>query len=560
MSRAPSARWMYSPPVPPAAAHDLNVHPIIATLLHRRGISSVEELSTFLASDRSTLHDPFLVPNMRRAVDRLLRAQESRETVAVFGDFDVDGITATLILVKTLHALGIDTRPYIPHRVLEGHGLNTSAVRYLKEQGVSLIATVDCGVSSPVEVDEANALGMDVLITDHHSLPSKLPNAYAIVSTALENGRYPFRHLTGAGIAFKLAHALCLATNTPLEESVFELAALGTVGDVAPLTGENRALVREGLKLLNCNPSPGVAELCRAAGVQPSDVDSEAVSYILAPRLNASGRLEDSLTSYNLLASASREEAAPLADRLEAMNQERKNLMDEALAIARQEVLAQKALPHLLLVASERFNPGVNGLVAGKLVEEFYRPAIVASLGEVAQASARSIPEFNIASALDRCRDLLQRHGGHPRAAGFTAEPAVLPELHTRLLQIAKESLDGLKLERCIAIDAILPLSRLNGEVIQWLNKMQPFGEGNPAPVFLSHNVQVLRSAAIGGDGRHLRLTLRDGGVTWDAIAFDDNGIQPQSNRIDVVYSLSAGSRQDRRVLSLRILDMADAG
>jgi single-stranded-DNA-specific exonuclease len=498
------------------------------------------------------------MPGMRRAGARLIDAAQSQDKIAVFGDFDVDGITATLILVRTLERLGAKVVPYIPHRVLEGHGLNSDAIRKLKEQGVSLIVTVDCGISSQHEVAEANSLGMEVIVTDHHALPQNPPPAYAIVGSALEGGKYPFQDLTGAGVAFKLAQGLCQTAGLDLETTLFELAALGTVGDVAPLLGENRILVREGLRVINRNPSPGVIELCRAAGTDPRAVDTEAISYTLAPRLNASGRLEDSLTAYRLLSATSNEEAIPLADELEAMNQERRQLTEEALHMARQEILAQESIPPLLFVGREEFNPGVNGLVASKLVDEFYHPVVVVSLSDVALGSARSIPDFDIANALTQCADLMERHGGHPRAAGFTASLQNLPSLKQRLVQIAEQRLGGMDLNRHIVVDAEIPLAQLNGEAIQWFNRLQPFGEGNPTPVFLSRGVEVLQVHSMGNGGRHLRLVVRDERVTWDAVAFNMGDRASEASQVsDLVYSLGINSWRNRRTLTLRILDIA---
>ena len=551
-------KWLLPPGAPEGLARRLNVPSVIAQILYRRGVTEAAELEAFFSSDLSSLHDPFSIPGMQEGVARLLKACRSQERIAVFGDFDVDGVTATLILTKTLRRLGAEVIPYIPHRVQEGHGLNSPAVRKLRDGGTSLLVTVDCGITSSREVAEANSLGMEVVITDHHMLPPDPPRAHAIISTAVETSRYPFEELTGAGIAFKLAQGLCQASGVAWDASLPELAALGTVGDVAPLLGENRILVKEGLQIIHKRPSPGVAELCRAAGIEPRAVDTEAISYILAPRLNASGRLRDSLTSYRLLEATSREEAAPLADELDALNRERQHLTDEALNVARQEVLSQDTLPPLIFAANEEFNPGVNGPVAGKLTDEFYRPAVVVALGEVARGSARSIPEFDIGDALARCADLLRRHGGHPRAAGFVADLENIPQLRRSLVQMAEQRLASLDLSPHIAIDAEISRGGLDGESIRWLHRLEPFGEGNQPPVFLSRGVEVLRAYPIGEGGQHLRLIVQDKGVRWDAVAFRRGGRVPQEGScVDLVFSLGTDSWQGRQVLALRILDMA---
>lgn len=558
---APTKKWIARPRVPDDAASKLRVPHLVAQLLYHRGVRDASALEAFLDTGTSLLHDPFLMPGMNQAVRRLYRALLSMEKVAVFGDFDVDGISGTVLLTKALEGLGATVVPYIPHRVREGHGLNCAAIQELKDQGVSLLVTVDCGLTSGGEVEEAKSLGIDVVVTDHHALPTVPPPAYAIVSPALEGGAYPFRELSGAGLALKLTQGLYQFLGREWNSGLLELAALGTVADVVPLLDENRVLVREGLRVIRQSPSASLSELCRRAGIDSRAVDTEAISYIIAPRLNAPGRLGDALTSYRLLAATSTEEAGPLAEELEALNRERQRLTQEAFLLARQEVVSREPLPSLLFVAREEFVPGVNGLVASKLAEEFYRPAVVASLADVARGSARSIPEFDIAKALSQCSDLLQRYGGHPRAAGFVAAPCDLRQLQKRLTGIAEKRLAGVDLTPCVVVDAEVSLGDLNGEFFRWLGRLEPYGEGNPAPVFLSRDVEVVRAWPLGTSGNHLRLTVRSGGVTWDAVAFNVGEERPEvPSQVDLVYSLGTEPWQGRTVMSLSVIDIAVPG
>jgi single-stranded-DNA-specific exonuclease len=325
---------------------------------------------------------------------------------------------------------------------------------------------------------------------------------------------------------------------------------------VAPLVGENRALVKEGLRAIHASPLPGLQALLRCAGAEPRSVDSEGVSFVIAPRLNAAGRLEHASTAYALLTASSAEEAAAPAETLEGLNHERQRLTEECHGLAREQVLSWDSLPPLLLVADEGFSPGVTGLVASRLVEEFYRPSVVVALEEVARASARSIGEFNMIAALSRCDDLFLRYGGHPQAAGFIMEPEKLPILREHLLTLAEDILSGIELRPALAIDAHLSFKSLNGEALQWLRALEPYGPGNPPPVFLARNVEVLRSRTMGEDGAHLRLVLREGNVTWEAVAFRQGERAPaEGSRVDVAFTIGADWWHGAEVLSLRVLD-----
>ena len=443
--------------------------PVIAQVLYNRNITTVEEISSFLNGDSVQFHDPRLLPDMDRAVSRLVEAIDSGETVGVFGDFDVDGVTATAILTRGLERLGAKVAPYIPHRVDEGHGLNLEVVQALKQSGVSVLVTVDCGVTSHSEVSFAADLEMDVIITDHHTPTSTLPPALAIVDPKVPSSTYPFDELTGAGLAFKLVQGLYQRIEQPWPRELLALAAMGTVADLAPLQGENRSIVREGLKELQKSRNPGLLALYRHAGLRPDSINSEAISFTIAPRLNAPGRLQHAISSYRLLTTTSDSDAESLAAKIEGFNLERRQNTEDGYETALPKVKADEPI---ILIADEAFSPGISGLVASRLVEKHYKPTVVMALdGNLVRASARSIPSFNIIAALEHCQDLFQRHGGHPMAAGFVMERKNLHLLEERLTDIAREFVGDTQVKPPLRIDAEAYPADLMGKNLQATHK-----------------------------------------------------------------------------------------
>ena len=514
--------------------------PLAAQLLHNRGITELPEAEVFLARDERLLEDPLRLPNMERAILRIQRAMLDGETVGIFGDFDTDGITGTALLAEGLTGLGIRVIPYLPHRVDEGHGLNSQAVSSLHNQGVTLLITVDCGVTSFAEVEEAASLGMDTIITDHHVPPAQHPPAWAIVNPKLEESSYPFPHLAGVGLALKLTQGLYNHLGLPWDKRMLQLAALGTITDVVPLIGENRYIVAAGLRSLSTDPRPGLKELLRLGGMDGGEVDTEAISFILGPRLNAPGRLEHAITSYNLLCAPTLEEAQPLAREMERLNRERQELTRKAMDRANQQMEDAGPSDLLMLLWDEEYTPGIVGLVASRLVDEHYLPAIVVAVdGKLGRGSARSIPEFNLASALTECHDLFVRFGGHALAAGFVIDKQGLPALRERLLTIARRELSHLSLEPTLRVDAHVRLSSVTGANFQFLQDLGPYGESNPTPVFLTKGVEVADVHKMGNQGQHLRLKLKHGGALWDAVAFGQGEAwQEDTGLLDVVYSV----------------------
>ena len=533
-----------------------DISPLLIQLLHNRGITDPAQFEAFLAADERLANDPFLLQEMDKAVTRVLRALLGDELIAIYGDFDADGITAAVLLAQGISELGGRVISYIPHRFDEGHGLNLAALKNLKKQGVSLIVTVDCGITGVSEVEEGHKLGLDIIITDHHVPLAHIPSALAAIDPKLSGSTYPFYDLAGVGVAFKLLQALYKATHRDGEwEKFLDLVALGTVVDMVPLLGENRYLVRWGIEGLNKSPRPGVRELVLSAGLQMGGIDSSSISYSLGPRLNASGRMDHAVTSYELLTTSSPEQARELAAQLETRNAERQRLTAEVLAKARAKLLSDGTDQPILMVGGHDYPHGVLGVVAGKLVDEFYRPVVIMKLdGESVKGSARSIPGFDIVTALTECQDLLIRFGGHSQAAGFVTPRANLERLQQRLLEIAARQLADVDLRPALIIDAMLPLSSLGRETYKVVSKLAPFGQGNQAPVFLSEKVKMVDSRIVGGGGKHLKLKLRDGQVLWDAIAFD-LGDRELSTYLDIVYNLEADHWNGRDQLRLNVLD-----
>ncbi len=560
-------RWEVAPPTPRSHLDRFpHLSPLLVQVLYNRGLSDPAEVDDFLTA-KGTGGDPFTMRDMPRAVDVIIRAIKRREPIAVYGDFDADGLTATALMVQTLTGLGADVRAYIPNRVEEGYGLNLNALRRLYGQGIRLVITVDCGVRAVNEIDQARR-GLEFIVTDHHSVGPELPFASAVLNPRRDDCPYPFKELSGVGVAFKLAQALIHEAATcgmPVhisERALLDLVAIGTVADLVPLLGENRALVKEGLRVINEARREGVRALLRAVGLRPGEVTATAIGFCLGPRLNAAGRISDPMQSYRLLVTADPAEAGQLAARLNECNRRRQSLTAQAYELAEQIALAHGSDVPLLFAADESFPAGVVGLVAGRLTETYYRPAVVVEKGrQVSKGSCRSIAEFHITHALDECRELLVRHGGHAAAAGFTVRNENLAELARRLDAIARRELDEQELVPTINIDAEVSLDEMDWATAEWLQKLEPCGYANPTPLFLSRDVPVLRAQTVGNDGRHLKLLLSAGKRPREAIAFRQGELVAKlGERIDIVYSLEINEWNGERRLQLNIRDLRPVG
>jgi len=513
--------------------------------------------------------NPFRLKGMNEAVTRLRQALRTGESIAVYGDYDVDGVAATALLVPTLRAMGGQVIPYIPNRMEEGYGLNEPALTELARQGVKLVITVDCGVRSIDEALHARRLGLDLIITDHHAVGESLPEATAVIDPKRPEDDYPFKHLSGVGLAFKLAQAtLRVERQSPVtdcatlpdETELLDLVALGTIADLAPLVGENRALVSSGLQQLNEAGRPGVAAMLREAGIRKGEVSAGSVGFVLGPRLNASGRLDDAKASYRLLTTSDEEEADALAQQLGIQNRERRRLTEEMVQLARRKVSTLES-ECIYILADASFMSGIAGLVASRIVEEYYRPTLVIALEEnKSKGSARSIRGFHITQALDECTFLLERHGGHSAAAGFTIRNENIDAFRQQMQAIAARELRDDDFVSPLRIDAELHLHQANGQALSQLELLQPFGMGNPRPTFASYGVQVRDCRSMGADGAHLKLKLSDGVAVWDAVAFRQTAQPPDvPHRIDVAYSLQSHTWNGQEQLQLVVEDWCSA-
>jgi single-stranded-DNA-specific exonuclease len=554
------ARWKILPSVPDEYLNASDLSPLIVQLLYNRDVKP-EEIDPFLSADRRLEGNPFLLPDISQAVSRVYKAVLSREKIAVYGDFDVDGVTATVILVEGLSRLGAEVITYIPDRVNEGHGLKISALEKLKAQGASLVITVDCGVTDLTEVKQAREMGIDVIITDHHIPFGNLPRAVAVIDPKRKDSVYPYSDLAGAGVAFKLLQALFHKDSREKWLSrLMDLVVLATVTDLVTLVGENRYLVKEGLRELNNSSHVGIQEMVKLAGLRLGELGAEDISWVLGPRLNAASRMNNASTSYQLLTTQSSEEARLLALELEKKNAERQKLTNEVLSRAREKLAAKLHLP-VLIDGDESYSVGVIGLVAGKLVDEFYKPTIIINLGtELCQGSCRSIAGFDVAAALAECHDLLTTFGGHPLAAGFTVTRQNSAQLEERITTLATDQLGHLELRPEIVIDADVPLSILAGETFNLIQKLSPFGRGNPQPTFLTRQVEVIECRNFGNQGEWLRLKLKQGNVTWQAVDFESRRTREEiPSCIDIVYNLEKSRWNGEDVLRLNLLDFVPA-
>ncbi len=532
--------------------------PLITQLLRNRGIDTPELLDLFMKADRRLAGDAFQLPDIHQALSRIYQALLSGEKITVYGDFDTDGLTGTAILVQGLAELGASVSPYIPDRFEEGHGLKISALENLKNQGISLVITVDCGINDNKAAAYARSVGLDLIITDHHTLTSPLAEAVAVVNPKRPDSVYPFNGLSGAGIAFKLLEALCRSNGRPsMADNYLDLVALGTITDMVPLVGDNRFLARQGLELLSNSTRPGLIELMKLCGLESRKIEAEDVSFTLGPRLNAAGRVEHARLSYDLLTTSSPEEGRALAQKLEQRNSERQRLTEEVLVGAREQALAMLPDSKILIASGPHYHAGVHGLVANRLVDEFYRPSVVMETRNgTCLGSARSIPEFDIIAALMSCEHLLTRYGGHPGAAGFSLPSDKAPDLVTALQGIAAQKLDGLDLKPEITIDVEMPLSAYLGTSYKSIRGLAPFGKGNPQPVFLSRGVKVLDSRTVSNTGRHLKCKFKSGNSVWTGIGFDLGEMAPEvTPNLDVVYTLDVDNWRNQETIELHLLD-----
>ena len=571
------------------------LHPLTAQTLFARSHDTPEKARAFLKGDVGRV-DPLSIKDMDRAVERILQAIGNQESIAVYGDYDCDGVTASALLMTTLTALGAQTQVYIPDRFEEGYGLNSAALDTLKARGVTLVITVDCGARASKEATHARTIELDLIITDHHELEgAAIPDAYAVINPRRPDCSYPFKSLAGVGVAFRLAQCLIRAKRPSnlKENDLLDLVAIGTIADLVPLIDNNRLLVKHGLKRIQDSPRLGVRALMQAARIPLHQVDAGKIGFGLAPRLNAAGRLESALGAYQLLMATDPTEAESIAQQLNLRNEERQTMTAQIAKDAERVALGTETpddgrpatvgnvtsttrAPALLFAASEAYSAGVIGLAAARLVEKYYCPAIVISIGNnsnnsnnsnnnrEARGSCRSVHGFHITEALDQCRDMLLKHGGHAAAAGFTAHAECLPALRDKLQHIAAQQQPSAGWQRTLRIDAEHPLDRVNWKALHELAQLEPHGMHHARPSFVSRKIVLTGAQRMGKaepsqPAPHLKLRLRDAqGQAWDAIGWrmgerlDELKV---GQAIDLAFHVEATQWNGEERLQLQLLD-----
>lgn len=554
-------------------AKELGIPPLVARVMLLRGLDHPAAARGFLRADLADLLDPFLLPDMDTAVVRVLRAVRDGERIRIYGDYDVDGITSTCVLLNVLKAFGADVDYYIPGRLGEGYGLNLDAIEKAASCGTSLLITVDCGITAVEEVELARRRGIDVIVTDHHEPAEVLPRAHALVNPKRRDSNYAFADLAGVGVAYKLASALLRAHAGTLDapapsDELLELVALGTIADVAPLTGENRIFAKHGLARLNATSNVGLQALIEVSGLAGREIGVGAVGFFLGPRLNAAGRLGDASLCVDLLTASSPEKAAHIASLLDRANQERQSLeqaiLEEAASMVK-TTAGGEAEDTVLVLAGEGWHAGVIGIVASRLVERFWRPVILISMdGDEGRGSGRSIDAFDLYGGLVQCADLLKEFGGHRHAAGLSISRDAVAALRERMNRVGRSVLAPEDLARKVVCDLEVRFGEIDIAVAEGLGMLAPFGVGNPVPTFLSRGVRLVEYRGVGAEAKHLKMKLAQDGVVLDAIGFGLGNMAPVlftrgAKEVDVVYTIEVNQWNGARQVQLNIKELREA-
>jgi len=547
-----------------AFSKELNISPILSQLLINRGIRELSGARRFLKSDFKDLRDPFAFKDMEKAVDRILKAINNEERILIFGDYDVDGITSTALLFLILRELTSNLYYYIPNRFKEGYGLNEKVIDLAYQNDFTLIITVDCGISSVYEVAKAGNYGIDVIIIDHHKLQEEVPSAISIINPKYDEG-YPFKELAGVGVCFKVAQGLYEKLKKEQEYlySFLDYVVLGTIADSVPFLDENRILIRHGLKVLNRTKREGLKALMLGSGVDYGDLNTKKINFALAPRLNAAGRLGDPKLALELLLVDSSSKAEYLAKKLNEINKLRRDIGDNILKKARE--LAFKQIEEennkILVLSSEDWNQGVIGIIASRLVDEFNRPTIVISKEDgIGKGSGRSIKGFHLYRALETCKDILMNFGGHKYAVGVTIDCNQISIFKSRMNEIAQNYIKDSDLIPELEVDAQLSLSDINLDLIKDINNLEPFGLGNPQPIFCSYNNIISDWRLVGENKEHLKLKIMDKNKVFDGIGFGlckgGNQLYSKSKVADLAFNLEMNKWNGIENIQLNIKDI----
>lgn len=574
MSNIQEKQWQLMPKIDDdLRKQHQDVDAVVLQLLFNRGLTEKKDIELFLSPSYETnSYDPLLFNNMEKAVDLIIEHIKNKNKIVIYGDYDADGATSSAILVETLRILKAQTEVYIPDRVSEGYGLNKKAIDELVRGGAKLIITVDNGIRSKEEVKYIRDKNIDVIVTDHHIAPEDkkdLPDCL-IINPAISEDNYPFKFLSGAGVAFKLAKAIigrakiAAIFKNKLEENLLDLVAIGTIADCVVLLGENRVLVKKGLEVLNKTKRIGLIKLMEAAKISNRKLDSWNIGFQIAPRLNAAGRMDHANTAFELLITKDESEASLLAENLNNKNIGRQETTENIFSQIVNEIESTEQDDKIIIVTSkddQHWNEGVIGLVAGRIAEKYYKPVLVITKTEDGyKGSGRSIDEFNIIEAVEKCADLLTKFGGHPAACGFSLLSENLEKFITKMKEVANEQMRDLVLRPKIEIEAELKLSEINEDLMMELNKFCPFGTGNDKPKFVSYEVMLVDIMNMGFDGQHIKLKIKNGSSNiFNAIGFGQTEKWKDlriGDKIDIVYYLETNEFNGRSEIQMKIIDI----
>lgn len=502
---------------------EFRVSPLTSIILYNRGIRSSESISEFLKCDLDSLHDPYLLKDMDKAVERIRAAKANNEKITIYGDYDVDGITSIAILYKYLTAVGFEVDFYVPDRIREGYGVNRDALEAIKANGTKVVITVDTGITAVDETDYARELGMDIIVTDHHECKEVIPNAYAAVDPKRKDCNYPFKNLAGVGVAFKLIQALDnTSTVYELMEEYADLICLGTVADISPLVDENRIMVTEGLKRFKATKNIGLKALLDVSVTNDKAITTSTIGYIIAPRINASGRLGCAARSVEMFLTDDKERAYELANDLCKENTIRQQTEQKMFAEAIEYIESHPEMKsdRVLVIPHSDWHHGIVGIVSSKITEKFYKPSILFAIdGEEAKGSGRSVSGYNLFEALENCGDILDKFGGHELAAGLSIKTENIEKFRIAINEAAAETMEDKILTPTVSVDAVIKPAYISLETVEEINRLQPFGVDNPTPVFAVRNIKIHKISTM-SEGKHLRMTLLKDGKFLDAVGF----------------------------------------
>lgn len=537
-----------------------NLNKLISTILANRNITTEEEIRLFLFPTRKDFHNPFLITDMEKSVERIIKAIENKEKVTIYGDYDVDGITSITVLKSFLKDRGLETSQYIPNRLNEGYGLNNNAIEKIKKQGCDLMITVDCGISAINEIDYANTIGIETIITDHHEPGNEIPKAFAVIDNKRKDSKYPFRELAGVGVVFKLIQAIGIKLGLKEEEYLkyLDIVCVGTISDIVPLVDENRVIAKLGLMLIRQTRNIGLKSIIDTSGY--TKIDSNSISFGIAPRINACGRMGKAEDALELFLSKNYNEVSELAKKLNDYNKLRqdteKEIYENAIKQIEQNELDKN---NSIIVGGHNWHHGVIGIVSSKITEMYFKPSILLSFEEdgIGTGSGRSIPGFDLHEALTKCLDNVEKFGGHSMAVGLTVKKEKFEDFKKEFEQIATKS-NVSEIMPIINIDAKIDFSAINKDMVESLKQLEPFGEGNKMPVFVFKNLKIDSIRAL-SEGKHLKLTLKEGNTVVNAIGFNIGNLADEyriGDKIDVVGVLEVNNFNGVESLQINIKDI----